>query len=204
MDVQMPVMGGLETTAEIRRRECESGTRVRIVAMTAHAMQGDRDRCLAAGMDGYLSKPIDPETLFAMVEQASAAPVQLELAELQGSPMAVDLDALMRRLGGDDKLFNEVAQLFITDCLQRLEEIHSAAASADLDKLCFIAHALKGAAGNLSAAELVTASIALEACGSDRRIDDAAAAAGQVELEARRVIAFLQNELAREPMSCVS
>ena len=69
MDVQMPEMDGLEATAAIRTWERESGHRIRIVAMTAHAMTGDRDRCLEAGMDGYLSKPIDQQSLFAAVEQ---------------------------------------------------------------------------------------------------------------------------------------
>jgi CheY-like chemotaxis protein len=68
MDVQMPEMGGFEATAAIRAREQQTGQHMRIVAMTAHAMRGDRERCVAAGMDGYLSKPIDPQTLFAAVE----------------------------------------------------------------------------------------------------------------------------------------
>jgi CheY-like chemotaxis protein len=69
MDVQMPEMDGFEATAAIREWERESGRRVRIVAMTAHAMKGDRERCLAAGMDGYLSKPIDQRSLYAAVEE---------------------------------------------------------------------------------------------------------------------------------------
>jgi PAS domain S-box-containing protein len=77
MDIQMPELGGVEATAEIRARERRTGGRAYIVAMTAHAMSGDRERFLAAGMDGYLSKPIDPALLFAIVEQDRARPVDV-------------------------------------------------------------------------------------------------------------------------------
>jgi CheY-like chemotaxis protein len=69
MDVQMPEMNGFECTGLIREREQRTGTHLPIVAMTAHAMKGDEERCLAAGMDGYLSKPIQPDELFAVVER---------------------------------------------------------------------------------------------------------------------------------------
>ena len=81
MDLQMPVMGGLDATVEIRRRERTTGGHVRIVAMTAHAMKSDRERCLAAGMDGYLSKPINPPSLFAAVEHRDGGSFQTPAAE---------------------------------------------------------------------------------------------------------------------------
>src|SRR6185312_12628885 len=77
MDIQMPEMGGIEATRMIREREASTGRHTRIVAMTAHAMAGDRERYLAAGMDGYLSKPIDPHTLFAAVDVRPPAPRSL-------------------------------------------------------------------------------------------------------------------------------
>ncbi len=92
----MPVMSGLDATAAIRLRERATGRHVRIVAMTAHAMASDRERSLAGGMDGYLSKPIDPSALFAVVEEGgdgtspAAAP----------APVVFDADALLRRLSG--------------------------------------------------------------------------------------------------------
>jgi CheY-like chemotaxis protein len=74
MDVQMPEMDGLEATAAIRKLEAATGAHVPIIALTAHAMKGDREICLAAGMDEYLSKPIDAEQLFALVEAMTGAP----------------------------------------------------------------------------------------------------------------------------------
>jgi PAS domain S-box-containing protein len=90
MDLQMPGMSGLDATAAIRAREQVSGGHARIIAMTAHAMAGDHERCLAAGMDGYLSKPIDPQKLFEAVEQTGGVPAHADapVRDAAGAPSA--------------------------------------------------------------------------------------------------------------------
>jgi two-component system, sensor histidine kinase and response regulator len=214
MDLQMPVMGGLEATAAIRRRERDAGGHLRIVAMTAHAMKGDRDRCLAGGMDGYLSKPIDPVTLFAVVERDAATPAPAPMApepavvgearaassgrpSERGDAPSVHREELMHRLGGDETLLIEVARLFLEDCPRQLEAIAAAADAADAVATQRAAHALKGAAGNLSAAGLVTAARRLEQAAGAAAVEDVPAAVRQVVVEAKRVMAYLEGQAAQ-------
>ena len=190
MDVQMPEMDGLEATAEIRRRETISGEHLRIVAMTAHAMNGDRDRCLSAGMDGYLSKPVNPAMLYAVVED------ETPVADTPSQPrtdVKVDDRALRERLGGDEQLFNEVIHTFLSDCPSQLAEIRAAVAARDTDAVRVKAHGLKGAAGNLSAPALFTAAAALERVAAERRLDALEAAWRAMSVEATNVMDALRR-----------
>jgi CheY-like chemotaxis protein len=191
MDMQMPQMGGLEATEKIRERERESGAHTRIVAMTAHAMSGDRERCLEAGMDGYLSKPIDPAVLFATVEQTDAGLA----ADTGGRSVsaAVDRDALLNRVGGDEELFVEIVRLFLADCPVRVADIQAAVEAADANAIRLTAHALKGAAGNLSAMDLMSAARALERIGAEGRIDAAPAAYRELATQAALAIDSLRQ-----------
>jgi two-component system, sensor histidine kinase and response regulator len=190
MDVQMPEMGGLAATAAIRQRERETGGHVRIVAMTAHAMTGDRELCIAAGMDGYLSKPIDPSLLFAVVEQGATGMVATTPARSAGP---VDYEVLLERLGGDVELVADVARLFLEFCPGGVAAIKAAIDRRDAIGLTTTAHALKGAAANLSARALCDAAQTLERLGAELRLEPAQAAWRRLSVEAAAVMDTLRQ-----------
>ena len=200
MDLQMPEMGGLEATAAIRERERTTGGHLRIVAMTAHAMAGDRERCLAAGMDGYISKPIDPQMLFTTVEEQTATSQPERAAPsadaAAGDRAPIDRPALLDRLGGDEGLLTEVSRVFLEDCPERLAAIRSAIEARDANRVRTSAHALKGAAANLSARGLFEAASTLERLGAESRLDAAEAASRLVAAEASNVMDALRREMS--------
>jgi PAS domain S-box-containing protein len=158
MDVQMPEMDGLAATAAVRARERGSGGHVPIVAMTAHAMEGDRERCLAAGMDGYVSKPVEAEGLVEAVETAAGT---------------FDPSRAVARLGGDERLFGELLDLFLADLPPMLAEIRKAVDSSDADAIRRAAHTLKGSVANFAAPRPVEAARRLEAMGAGRDLKEA-------------------------------
>jgi signal transduction histidine kinase/CheY-like chemotaxis protein len=188
MDVQMPEMDGFEATAEIRAREKVTGDHLRIVAMTAHAMSGDRDRCLRAGMDGYISKPLDTRMLCSVVEQDELAPGLL-------SP-GFGRAAALERLGGDSQQLSEIIQAFLVDCPVQVAAIGSAISARDTGAICREAHALKAAAGNLSAVSLFDTAAILEQLGRDSRFDAAEAAWRRLSEEAADVLDVLRRSEA--------
>jgi CheY-like chemotaxis protein len=168
MDVQMPDMDGFETTAAIRARELLTGGRVPIVAVTAYAMKGDRERCLAAGMDGYLSKPIQVQELLDLLREYEALPVQtLEVSHPQEQqecrPLGdegeqVDRCALLDRLGGDSQLLSELIEIYLSRSPSLLAAAQRALQEKNGRELARVAHSIKGSAGNfLARATLETA-----------------------------------------------
>jgi PAS domain S-box-containing protein len=200
MDVQMPEMGGLEATRRIREKEKTSGGHLPIVAMTAHAMREDRQRCLEAGMDAYLSKPIEAKDLFETVEsyggQSGAA--EIRAAEIPAAPEAgdgagdgpkkegLDREALLARVGGDPKFLRKLVGAFLADAPKKMSEIRRALAHRDGEALAGAAHSLKGAVSNFGAAEVVARAKALET----------QARAGEMSA-AREECAALERELTR-------
>jgi CheY-like chemotaxis protein/HPt (histidine-containing phosphotransfer) domain-containing protein len=162
MDVQMPIMGGLEATMAIRSRE-HAGSRLPIIAITAHAMKGDRERCIAAGMDEYLSKPINPRQLCATVERVAGAP----MGGAQPTQRARDgrYQAILARVGGDMQFLTDITQLFLDGLPGHLSRIRRALDARNGPELQRAAYGLREAATNFEAAAVVDAARTLEHMG---------------------------------------
>jgi signal transduction histidine kinase/DNA-binding response OmpR family regulator len=182
MDVQMPEMGGFEATALIRDREKRTGRHLPIVAMTAHAMKGDRERCLEAGMDGYVAKPIQAAELLQAIGGAFRGGGQEEEATVGPAEGGMlDREALLKRVLGDEELLDEVANLFLTDCPRLLAEVRNAVSQGDPSALERAAHALKGSVGNFESRAATEAAQQLELMGHTGDLTDAPDALGVLE-----------------------
>jgi CheY-like chemotaxis protein len=168
MDVQMPELDGFEATAEIRKRERKGGPRLPVVAVTAHAMKGDAERCLAAGMDAYLAKPLQMAELAATI--ARLVP-----------DAALDETRLLERVGGDRQALKEVARIFLADAPRRLAAIKRAVADHDPRALRAAAHALKGAASNFSAKGVAATALELQELGDRGETREAPAVLERLE-----------------------
>jgi CheY-like chemotaxis protein len=161
MDVQMPELGGLEATAAIRARERDAGGHIPIIALTAHAMAGDRERCLSAGMDAYVSKPLRPQDLLSAIDSffatsgrsdtggstaASPAPIAASPERTQ----KLDRATLVARFGGKAQLVTDVVGVFLADTPNLLDRLRAARRAGDTNEVAAAAHAIKGAAGLFS------------------------------------------------------
>jgi PAS domain S-box-containing protein len=192
MDVQMPELDGLEATRRIREKEAATGRHIPIIAMTAHSMTGDRERCLAAGMDAYIAKPIDAAELLAQVERlgGAAAPVGASVrlsASEPPAPPAFDPSALLARLNHNRALLSRLVEIFLADSPKMLAAIGEAIAQGDADGLFRAAHQLKGAAGNLSADGAMDAARRLEALGREGRLEGAPEIHAELKAEMKRL-----------------
>jgi two-component system, sensor histidine kinase and response regulator len=164
MDVQMPRMDGIQTTRKIREEERTTGEHIPIVAMTAHAMAGNRERCLAEGMDGYLPKPIRTQELYQTIENLlEGFPQRDDTAprECQGSA-ALDESELLNRFQGDREFLYELVDLFLDDYPKHIQAMKQAVRTGDTPSLRRSAHTLKGSIGNFSCSEAFHAVIRLE------------------------------------------
>jgi CheY-like chemotaxis protein len=202
MDVQMPEMDGLETTTAIRQLEKASNRRVPIIAMTAHAMVGDRERCLSAGMDAYVAKPLKTADLFAAIDGLIDSAAASEGDRSAGSPAAethppVNLTRLTEQTGGDDDLIRELIGIFRADWPGQFAAIRSAAAAGNAGGLALAAHKLKGSVGTFGADAAVEAAVALELPARSGDLSSAPERLDRLEAELHRVDAALSGRLAK-------
>jgi len=208
MDIQMPEMDGFEATREIRKLETRNSKlvdkapesqpssikypasgHIPIVAMTAHAMTGDREKCIDAGMDDYVSKPIKPEALYSVINKVArksqSEKEQKRTPPFQGSktfsPKTFDLSSAMERVLDDQDLFREIAGMFIETCPDYIAKIKEGIAENDAGILEREAHSLKGAVGNFDAKEAYELAYRLEKSGEEGKM--ATAEEGLSDLE---------------------
>ncbi len=193
MDVQMPEMDGFKATAAVRAREAAGEVftacgRLPIIAMTAHAMKGDRERCLAAGMDGYVSKPIRSDELFAALSAHDCRPAAPAVnGAAPAAEPVLDKTALLDYVDGNEDLLRRIVGRFLEKCPEMLAGVRDAVARQDGPALEFGAHTLKGAVGNFFAKAAWNAALRLETLGHEGKLDAAEQAVAALEAELERL-----------------
>jgi len=216
MDCHMPEMDGFDATAAIRALEAD-GTlprRLPIIALTANAIRGDRERCLAAGMDDYLSKPVVSRQLLEKVEAwispeqdergptdvaaPPSAPAAGETAPVQTSARpSIDIDTALSRFMGDAQFLLAALQTFADETPKYVEQVRSSLAAGDAPAAGRAAHSIKGAAGLINAAALRDVAAELESLGREARLDEARARVDRLRLEMDGCLRFIEDHRAR-------
>ncbi|MFO0907323.1 MAG: ATP-binding protein [Isosphaeraceae bacterium] len=199
MDVQMPVMDGFEAVRQIRAREAAGAARTPVFALTAHAMKGDRERCLAGGFDGYIAKPVRPQELRAAIEGvAREAPPVVALPAPSGCDEADEVNArLLSICGGDTEFVREMAAAFVQFAPPRFEALGEAIRAGDASAIAAASHGLKGMCLTIGASRLAEVCRLIEVAGRGGDVAAAVAAAGPVASMLERLVSRLG--ITREP-----
>ncbi len=186
MDVQMPVMDGFEATIAIRSgKTAVLNPGIPIVAMTAHAMKGDRERCIAAGMDDYIPKPISPKSLAGILDRWLGPERKQPGAEIkpdaQTKPVVFDRRAFIERLMGDQDLVREITAAFLKDMPRQLLELKKHIGAGDVKAAAGQAHSIKGAAVNVGGLAFSAAAFRIEQASRDGGIEEISALLPELE-----------------------
>ncbi|MDB5800186.1 MAG: hybrid sensor histidine kinase/response regulator [Rhodocyclales bacterium] len=206
MDLQMPVMGGLEACGLIRVHEQQNGLpRLPVIAMTAHALHGDRERCFAAGMDGYVTKPVLANALRAELLRVlspsgtiSTMEVENSMTQTESAPgTCFDRSWMLAQIGDDEALMHEVIDIFLNGFEEMQARLQEAVSSTDNKAVRETAHAVKGAVGNFGAARAVATALALENAAEQGRQGVFAELGTQLVALLYELKTALENELAQ-------
>jgi CheY-like chemotaxis protein/HPt (histidine-containing phosphotransfer) domain-containing protein len=200
MDVQMPRMDGIETTTAIRNLEKISGGYIPIVALTAHAMVGDRERCLKAGMDGYLIKPIQPAMLLEAIERLHLV-CGGRSKSTQAKKIVLDRAALLDRVDGDMQLLGEITKLFLQECGPLMASAREAMKTGNAGRFAYDIHTLRGMFRNLSATAAQEAAGKLEELDLAKNREKVQAAYALLEQEAQALKAELGGMIDKTVVS---
>ena len=198
MDVQMPELDGLAATQQIRQRENASGRRLPIIAMTAHALKGDRERCLAAGMDEYVAKPVRERQLLLALHAVLGTEVpappeeQMEILD-RPDPEVLDWDAALQICGGDYALLRDIAEAFLEEHPRRLDEIRKAIDTADWELLHRAAHTIKGSMRYFGAKAVFDRAFGLEQLAAQKSLEGAEEILGLLKQELAKLVPHLLN-----------
>ncbi len=194
MDVQLAGMSGLEATAAIREKEKRTGAHVPIIALTAEAMEGDREKCLAAGMDAYISKPIQTADLFATIKELLPRSPDTKPASSGAASSRATLNesALLSQVGGDRALLKQLITIFLADSPDGLARIQDALEHRDLESLKKAAHAFRGSVSIFAAPAAVHSAVNLETLARAGNLPQAADEFARLQRE----VARLQQALA--------
>jgi PAS domain S-box-containing protein len=180
MDIQMPEMDGFESTREIRKLEEQTGNHIPIIAMTAFAIEGDRERCLEAGMDEYVSKPISSQKLFGAIESL-LPPKSQKPPKSKSKEEILNRQSMLKAFEDDRDLFKELVEIFISDYPAMLTALHDAVKNKDAETLNRTAHSLKGMLRNFQAEAAADTAFELEKRGKEKRLEDIDALIGALE-----------------------
>lgn len=198
MDCQMPHMDGFEATSAIRRVEALTGKRTPIIAVTAHAMDGDRDKCISAGMDDYISKPIEPATLTSIVRnwipspQTTKSARRSRLLPVKGAP--VDLEAITNRYRSEEHR-KKLATLFIHDVPKQIDALKAAADEQDKRQVLQVAHGLKGVCAVMYAVEMRKTCTEIETVSEAHDWSSLDSLIGTLKKQLEETTAFLEATL---------